>query len=294
MRRLLVAGTLLTAVLSGCGDDGGDGGAALPAIVVSTNVLGDVVEHLVGGAAEVEVLLPPNADPHDFQPSARQAAALREAELVVVNGAGFEEGLADAIEGAEDDGVRVVEAIAAVETLSEGDRTDPHFFNDPARMADAAEALLTDLTEAVPDIDRGEAERYVDSLRALDADVEATLATVPEPRRTLVTNHEALAYLADRYGFEILGVVIPGGSTQAEPSAEDLAVLAQAIEDAGVTAIFAETSAPAELAQALAEEVGDVEVVELFTESLGEQGSPADSYVGMQETNADRIAEALA
>ncbi|MFP5255386.1 MAG: metal ABC transporter solute-binding protein, Zn/Mn family, partial [Acidimicrobiia bacterium] len=91
-----------------------------------------------------------------------------------------------------------------------------------------------------------------------------------------------------------LGVIIPGGSTLAEPSAADLTDLAAAIERAGVPALFAETSSPARLAEALAGEGADVEVVELFTESLGEAGSGADTYLGMVRTNAQRIADALA
>src|SRR5690606_19623413 len=108
------------------------------------------------------------------------------------------------------------------------------------------------------------------------------------------TNHEVLGLFADRFGFQILGVIIPGGSTLAEPSAADLEALAEAIEEAGVPAIFAETSAPSRLADALAAEGTDVEVVELYTESLGADGSGAETYLGMIRTSADRIAAALA
>ncbi len=303
---LLVAGVLA----SGCAGDAGSSAGGTPTIVATTAILGDVVRNLVGDAAEVEVVVPDGADPHDFQPSARQAAALREADLVVANGGGFEAGLTDTLQGAEDDGVTVFEALDHVAPLGgdpDGDddtdgAVDPHFFTDPARMADAAEALAGVLATAATGLDgdaaSDRAAAYVAELRRLDAEVETTLATVPADRRKLVTNHDVFAYFADRYGFEVIGTVIPGTTTQAAPSAAALDDLAAAVADAGVPAVFADTSSPDDLAAALADEVGDevgdVAVVELYSESLGEPGSGADTYAGMVRTNADRIAGALA
>jgi len=102
-----------------------------------------------------------------------------------------------------------------------------------------------------------------------------------------------LGYFADRYDFEVLGAVVPGGSTLAEPSAADLAGLAALIEARAVPAIFADTSSPSRVVAALAAESGGVEVVRLYSESLGSAGSGADTYVGMVRTNAERIAAAL-
>jgi zinc/manganese transport system substrate-binding protein len=313
-----LAGALLAAACGGSdGAAGGDGSG--PDVVVTTSILGDVVENLVGDAAEVEVIMPPNADPHDFQASARQAAALREADLVVVNGAGFEAGLEDAIDGAVDDGATVFAAVDHVDTLpaadepsdesgeggeggddhaDDGEGVDPHFFTDPARMAAAAEALADALADNVPGLDdqafRDRAGAYLDQLRALDAEVEATLAPVPAADRKLVTNHDVFAYFADRYGFTVVGTVIPAITTSAEPSAGELDELAATIEAEGVRAIFADTSSPEALAEALAAEVGgDVQVVELYSESLGEPGSEGGTYVDMIRTDATRIAGVL-
>jgi zinc/manganese transport system substrate-binding protein len=321
------AATLLTAGLlaAACGDDGGTDAAAddgVPTIVVTTGILGDVVRSLTGDLAEVEVVMPAGADPHEFQPSARQAAALRDADVLVVNGAGFEAGLADTIEGAEDDGATVFAAIDHVETLPAGEHddegeaddhaddegeadddhadggVDPHFFTDPARMADAAEALAVFLADEVPALDTGElrdrADAAVAELRTLDGEVEETLAAVPAEGRKLVTDHDVFAYFADRYGFEVVGAVIPSTTTQASPSGGELDDLAATIAAEGVPAVFAESSSTAELTDTLAEEVGDIEVVELFSESLGDEGSGADTYAGMVRTNATRISDALA
>ena len=293
---------LLTLGLAACGDDGGPAGAsgAGPRVVVTTNVLGDVVSDLVGDQADVEVIMPPGTSPHEFEASPRQVATMRDADTLVTNGAGFEEGLTDTIEAAEQDGVPTFAAIDAVDTLElEGDGgTDPHFFTDPARMATAAQAIADFLVDEVPALDTPAFARQVratvDELHALDAEVERTLSAVPADRRTLVTNHEVFGYFADRYGFDVVGAVIPAGTTQSEPSAEQLAQLADTIEERGVPAIFVETSSPTRLAEALADEVGDVDVVELFSESLGEEGSGGETYAAMMRTNATRIADALA
>ncbi len=291
---------LLAGAATACGSDGtgggGDAGAGGARVVVTTNILGDVVRTIVGDGATVDVIMPPGSNPHDFAPSAKQAAAMRQADVLVVNGRRFEEGLIDTIEAAEADGTVVVTATDAVP--GDGARaTDPHVFTDPVLMQAVVEHLETTLADDVPGLDTAAFHQRVDDYRAaladLDAEVTDTLAAVPADRRVLVTNHQVLGFFADRYGFDVLGVVIPGGTTLAEPSAADLVDLADRIAAAGVPAIFAETSAPARLADALAKEGADVEVVELYTESLGEPGSEAGTYLDMVRTNAERIAAAL-
>jgi zinc/manganese transport system substrate-binding protein len=302
----------LSALAAGCGASGE--ATSLPEaacrplhVVASTSILGDVLASLVGEQGVVEVLMPRGVDPHAFQVSARQATAMRRADLVVVNGLGLEEGMGGAVEAAAADGVRVVEAGSFVEPLpvalgyGEDDpghgSLDPHIWTDPARMAQVVTGLgeaLTAADPACPQRWRDAAEAYREELLALDEEIEAILEAIPADRRKLITNHHALGYFADRYGFIILGAVIPGGSTLAEPSPADLADLVRTLEREGVRAIFAETTRPADLAEALAAELGgEVAVVELFTGSLGEPGSGAETYPAMQRTNARRIAAAL-
>ena len=296
-----VALALLAFALAACGDDDGAARASgdPPHVVVTTSVLGDVVADLVGDEAVVDVIMPPEVAPHEFQASAQQVASMRGADVLVINGAGFEEGLTDAIEAAEQDGVPTFAAIDAVDTLEleGGEGTDPHFFTDPARMATAAQAAADFLVDEVPGLDTpalaGHVRATIDDLQVLDSEVERTLSAVPPDRRTLVTNHEVFGYFADRYDFDVVGAVIPAGTTQAEPSAAQLDELAHTIDEQNVPAIFVETSSPTRLADALADEVGDVEVVELFSESLGDEGSDGETYADMMHTNAERIAEAL-
>ena len=351
---MVAVAAVFALVVTACGDDDDVTSAATdrPTVVVTTNILGDVVENLVGEEMNVVTIMPVGADPHDFQASAQQVAEIGEAEVLVVNGAAFEEGLLDVIESAEDDGVPVFEAIGAVSTVEfgegshdehddeeehgddeheaaedhegeehadddeheeegeehegedhadEGDHehegADPHFFTDPARMALAAEAVADFLIDTVEGVDaaalRSNADAYIAELEAVDTEVAQTLEGLSEDQRVLVTNHEVFGYFADRYDFEVVGTVIPGGSTVDTASAQALAELAETIEDEGVPAIFADTSSSDELAQTLADEVGDIEVVELFSESLGDENSDGATYVQMMRANADRISAAL-
>lgn len=295
-------------------------------IVASTSIVGDIVEHVAGrGSADVEVLMPRGADPHAFELSARQVATMRDADLVVVNGLGLEPNLDDTLDATRRAGVPIFSLAEAAdplpfeETLGSppehadeehtndegptgegaadgGGELDPHVWFDPLRVADAVRALGQSLDEIEPSVDwSAQARGYATTLsEQLHGFIEGSVATIPPERRRLVTNHEVLGYFARRYGFEVLAAVIPGGSTLAEPSARDLAELVELLRTQEVPAIFAETSSPNRLARALRREVGEsVEVVTLFTESLGDPGSEADSYVGLMRENTRLIVEAL-
>jgi zinc/manganese transport system substrate-binding protein len=275
-------------------------------VVATTSILGDVVGNIVGDDAGVEVLIPSGSDPHDYRASARQVAMLREAGLVVVNGLGLEESLADVLDAAVEDGVRLVEVGPMVDPIPFGNAPcdpgaaelsgcDPHVWMDPLRMVEAVRLIAAELAEVAPGVDwASRAESYVAELEAAHTEIASLLGEIPQERRVLVTNHDALGYFADRYGLEVVGTVIPGGSTLGEPSSADLAALVEVIEDRGVPAIFAETTQSSVLAEAVAAEVGRVvKVVELYTGSLGEPGSGAETLIGMLLTDARLIAEAL-
>lgn len=300
IRRWLTAGLCLTVLLLGaCGTPDSPGGR--PEIAVTTTILGDVVRQVVGDAADVKVLMKPNADPHSSSLSAADAAQLNRSDLIVYNGLGLEESMQRHVDAAAENGVPTLAVGEHVEPLqfseSEHSGPDPHFWTDPQRMVLAVDAIADRVGE-LPGIDgaaiTANAARYRDELTALSDSMTEQFAAIPVERRKLVTNHHVLGYLADRFGFTVIGAVIPSGTTLASPSASDLESLAGAIRTAGVPAIFVDSSQPDRLARVLAEQAGvQVNVVSLYSESLSEPGSPADTYLGMMRANTETIVKQL-
>ncbi len=312
MRKILTplfASAMLT--LGACGSDtassntassnsvGGAGvDADLPSIVVTTSIVGDMVTaalgDLVGTELTVDVIVPVGADAHEFAPSAKQAETMENADLLVVVGLGYEEGMGDLIVNAMDSGAV---AFALAGPLEPEPGVDPHVWLDPVLMAEAFAELPTAVAQTtglpIGGVDRNVAA-YITELEDLDEAIRNQFTSIDTTRRNLVTNHDSLQRFADRYGFTVVDTIIPSVSTSAEASAADLDGVLDVIRAEAVPAIFADSTGSNELAQALADELGsDVAVIELYTESLDEPGTGADTYIGMMTTNAERIAAAL-
>ena len=304
-----------TVLLAGAGDLAAqEASAERRSIVVTTAVLGSIVRDLVAGEADVAVLMDPGADEHSWQPSARDSELLFGADLIVANGLDLEEGLIDLLAQAEAADVPVFRAMDHVDVRSpsepgpeegadaegaadaghEADGShehvlgDPHFWLDPLAMRDVVLALGPVLaTAGIDAADR--TATLAGDLEELDAEIAALLAAIPAERRLLVTGHGALGYFADRYGFHIVGTVIPGLSTSDEPSARDIADLIDAVRAAGATVLFSDVSTPPSVAQSVAAEAG-LELVELQVAQVPESGSYAD----LMRNLAMSIAAALA
>ncbi|QNE44472.1 zinc ABC transporter substrate-binding protein [Frigoribacterium sp. NBH87] len=299
----VAAGALLAAAGCTAAGPGTAGTGDRPRVVVTTNILGDVVGELVGDQVDVVTLMPPGADPHSVEISAREAAEMLDADLVVSNGLGLEEGLQQHVDAAGAAGVPVVEAGDLIEPLAyvDGDaegEPDPHLWTDTGRVLDVVDGLEPVLATEVDgiDVDRLTAATasYRSELETLDAELTATFAAIPAERRALVTNHHVFGYLAERWGFRVVGAVLPSGTTLAAPSASDLDDLTDAIEEAGVATIFADSSQPDRLVQVLADEADvDVEVVALHTESLSAPGGGAATYLEMMRSNEQLISHGL-
>jgi zinc/manganese transport system substrate-binding protein len=172
---------------------------------------------------------------------------------------------------------------------------DPHFWLDMNRMADAAQLIGAEFTQITGDeVYTTCADTTATQIQAAESDVREILESVPVEKRILVTDHDALGYLAAVYGYEVAGAVIPAGTTAASPSSSDLAELVETIKAEDVNAIFANTAVPNDLADAVAAETGDdVSVVTLYVGSLGGPDSPAATYIDMMRSNASLIAQAL-
>jgi zinc/manganese transport system substrate-binding protein len=293
----IVAAAVLATVLTGCSAGEADD---RPSVYVTTNILGDVVAELAGDELEVVNLMAPGADPHSFELSAQQVAGMRDAELIVTNGLGLEEGLLQHVEAAAAEDVEVFAAGDHVDVLEYSDSggPDPHFWTDPAQMLLVIDALAPELAELASADGAARIEQATADYRAalveLDEQIADDLAAIPAQNRALVTNHHVFGYLARRHDVTLLGAAIPGGTTLAAPSTSDLQELVDAIDESGVSTIFAESSSPDQLVQVLADEADrDVAVVELLTESLAPAGEPGDSYLDMLRVNTERISEGL-
>lgn len=268
-------------------------------IVVTTNILGDMTKAIAGTAADVLVLMPAGADPHQFAISAQQAARIERATLLVHNGLGLETGVQRQVTAAQDSGVPTLSVGERVDpiTYRNSDRPDPHFWTDPARARRAAEVISARMLE-IPGIDveavRGNSARYLTELSALDTWMTERFATLAPEQRRLVTNHHVFGYLAQRFDFRVIGAIVPSGTALASPSASDLAELATAVRESGVPTIFADSSQPDRLARVLAEQAGvHVKVAALHTESLTAPGGGAATYLEMMRANTESIVTGL-
>ncbi|MCL2679479.1 MAG: metal ABC transporter substrate-binding protein [Dehalococcoidia bacterium] len=292
-----------------------------PSIVVTYSLLGSLVKELVGEQARVTVSVPNGLDPHEWSPSARDIEAINHADLVVQNGLGLEEGMLKALEQAKKNGVRIFTASDYIEVrhIGEGElaeheeedehehghehghehehehghehkagAADPHLWTDPLAMKQVVAALAEYLkTNLGIDVDAASLQLQ-SRLEALNEQIHEIVSQVPGDSRKLVTGHESMGYFASRYGFQLIGAVIPSLSNQASVSAADMAVLKQLIIRHDVKVIFAETGTPPAVAQAIAAETG-AQVVEVTTHGL-----PADgSYFTFASNLAHTVANAL-
>ena len=254
-------------------------------IVVTYSILGSVVKELVGDQANVTISVPNGLDPHEWEPSAKDIEAINKADLVIQNGLGLEGGMEKTLETAARSGVRfftasdhiTVRHVGTGEGIPSGDpdqvvgAPDPHLWTDPIAMKGVASALAPVLKDLGLDV-TSQALNLESRLDNLDREVADTVAAIPQEERKLVTGHESMGYFAQRYGFKLIGVIIPSLSSQAGVSAADLAALKQVIQDNRVKAIFTELGTSPAVARAIANETG-VSVVELATHTLSGDGS---------------------
>jgi ABC-type Zn uptake system ZnuABC Zn-binding protein ZnuA len=281
------------------------GGKAAPKVLVTETFLADIVQNVAGDRLKVDALIPLGVDPHGFEPTPRDVKNVADSSVLIVNGAGFEEFLAKLLQNAG--GQRtVIEAAAGLESRKpradevaadeHADAGDPHFWLDPVSVIKYVENIRDGLSAVDPagaQVYAANAQTYIAKLQDLDKWATAQIQQVPADRRVLVTNHESLGYLADRYGLRIVGAIVPSVSSGASPSAQQLAGLAGAVKRASVKAIFLETGANPQLANQLARDAGIKAVTSLFTHSITDAKGPAPTYIDMMKYNVKAIVDAL-
>jgi zinc/manganese transport system substrate-binding protein len=277
----------IAALMVSCGDAARQQAASGRRRIVATYpILAAVVRDLAGEAFEVRSAMPNGADVHEWEPSARDMEALTHADLIVENGLGLEAGMAKALDQARRAGAGrftaaehiQVRRVAAGEGIPSGDpdqaagAPDPHLWTDPLAVKAVVDALAADLKQRFgTDLEARRADLDA-RLVALDQEIRTRVEALPAVRRKLVTGHESMGYFAQRYGFRLVGAVIPSMTSDAEGSAAGLDSLKQLIRQNQVTVVFTEVGTPPRTVEALAREAR-VRAVPLATHTLPADGS---------------------
>lgn len=273
-------------------------------VTVTTGQVADLVRNVGGDRVDVEALMGPGVDPHLYSASESDLGKLFDADLIFYSGLELEGRLGDVLEQLA--GQKPVVAVAAelpadrlLASPQYPDQYDPHVWGDPTLWALTVERVYQTLAEADRDgaaAFRANADAYLAQLQALDQEVAARIATIPAEQRVLVTAHDAFAYFGRRYGLEVVG--LQGISTDTEAGVADIQRVAEFIAGRGIRAIFVESSVPPGTIEAVRAAVRDrgLEVAiggQLYSDALGDEGTPAGTYVGMIRANVETITTAL-
>jgi ABC-type Zn uptake system ZnuABC Zn-binding protein ZnuA len=263
-------------------------------VVATTTVLADIVNAIGGEHITIDSIVPAGAGPEDYEPRPEDARKLAEADLIISNGVGLDDFLADIVDAAGNATAERLVLGEGIPTITLDGEANPHFWLDPSLVEryylPAIRSALTALRpDAAADI-TARTDAYAEQIRDLDTASRAKFEALPAERRKLVTFHDAFPYFAEHYGFELVGVILENPGQ--EPSAADLAALVRTVKAAGVRAVFSEAQFDPKLARTLADEAGITRVVTtLYNDTLGP--APADTYLGLMTWDVDEIVKAL-
>lgn len=275
-------------------------------VLSTTSIVGDVVDQIGGVYIQTNVLLPRGTDPHTFTPTPQDAVKISDADIIFANGAGLEtflQRLIDSVGGKPNvlyvsDGV-VLRKFSGEQVSQSSSSTsledDPHTWTDPNNVKIWVDNIVQALSKADPshaDKFQENATLYQQQLDGLDSWIRSRVAELSPDNRNLVADHLAWGYFSDRYGFKLVGAVIPSYSTLAEPSAQELAQLEEAIRSLNVKALFVDKSINPALSEQVAQDTG-IKIVFLYTGSLSPQGEEASSYLDYMHYNVNAIVDAL-
>jgi ABC-type Zn uptake system ZnuABC Zn-binding protein ZnuA len=282
--------------------------AAAPApgmkIMAVESFLADMAQQVAGNRLQVETLIPLGVDPHSFEVTPKDVAAISQTDVLIVNGFGLESWLQETIQNSGSKAV-VVEAAKGLTPrnptsleILDPDHTegDPHFWLDPMMAVAYVENIRDGLIQADPagkDEYTVNAATYIRQLQDLDGWVKDQVSQIPADRRLLVTNHESFGYYADRYGFKVVGAIIPSVTSDATPTAQELSRLIDQIKTTGAPAIFLETGTNPQLADQIASETGVKVIQDLYTHSISTKDGQAPTYIDMIKWNTNQIVDAL-
>lgn len=309
MRRWWLGLAVVALVLMGCNPASGADSQTRLKVVATHSILGDLVRNVAGDKIDLVVLVGPGSDTHSYEPAPSDSRTVAEAKLLFENGLGFETWLDDLYAASSSRATRVVVseglALLAREEHAAGGESDqaehgefdPHVWQsvpNAIQMVKTIQAALRQADPANAADYQANAEAYIGQLQTLHTYIAEQANTIPPERRKIVTNHDALGYFAHEYGFVVVGDALGALSTEGgEPSARQLAELADAIRAAGVPTIFAENVQNADVMELVAREAGVTLGPPLYTDALGLAGSEGETYLKLMRYNMDAIAGAL-
>ena len=268
--------------------------APLPPVVASFSILGDLVAAVGMRRVDVTTIVGPNGDAHVYQPTPKDGRRLAAAKLVFVNGLGFE-GWIDRLVAASKTKGRIVAASRGVTPRKDEQGLDPHAWQNVVDAKIYVANIRDALIEADPDgaaVYRKAAESYLEELGALDTEIKTRIDEIPKSRRRVVSTHDAFGYFAARYGLEFIAP--EGVSTEAEPSARDVARIIDAVKSHKVAAVFLENIVDPRLVQRIAAETGAKIGGTLYSDALSTADGPAPTYIAMMRHNLKQLTAALA
>jgi ABC-type Zn uptake system ZnuABC Zn-binding protein ZnuA/ABC-type Mn2+/Zn2+ transport system permease subunit len=295
-RGLALAGAVgITLFVAGCSSSSDSGKVS---VVATTTQVGDFVDQVGGDDVEVDQILAPNTDPHEYEPRPDDVSTAADAKVVFANGDNLDPWIDKVVSDSGSD-AKVVDLGAGLPVKLPGEsggpeasQYNPHWWHDPRN----AEAAVSQIASQLSQVDaenrstfESNAKAYLAKLKALDAGIKGCVDSVPAADRKLVTDHDAFPYFAERYGIDVVGAVIPSQTTEAQPNAQDLSNLADLVRSEGVKAVFPESSLSPKLAQAIASETGASADYTLYGDTLGPADSTGDTYLHMEEANADEM-----
>ena len=273
--------------------------SGLPRVLAVESFLADIAQNVTGSRLKVESLIPLGADPHAYQATPQDAAKITDADVLILNGANLESFLAPILQNTGGKQLIISASTGLAprpDPSGEHPEGDPHFWLDPNEVVKYVENIRDGLSKADPSgmsVYAANSESYIGKLHALDAWIKSQVQTVSQAHRLLVTNHETFGYFAGRYGFTIVGAIVPSISSGAAPSAQELAALVDLIRTSGAPAIFLETGSNPQLADQIAAETGVKVVSNLYTHSLSPMDGPAANYLDMMKYDVSAIVDAL-
>ena len=268
-------------------------------ILATESFLGDIAQNVAGSRVKIDTLLPVTADPHEYQPTPDDIIKIANCQMLIINGLGYEAWLQKTLDNSGSTGLLITASKGMTPRLDptgEHKDGDPHMWMNPLNVIQYVLNIRDGLSQADPagkELYARNADVYIAKLKDLDQWIKTQVTQLPSNKRQLVTNHDALGYFSSAYGFTVVGAVIPSVTTDASPSAQQMAGLIDTIKKTGAPAIFLDIGENQNLARQIAAETGVKVITDLYVETISAPDGPAPTYIDMIKHDVTQIILAL-